>query len=57
MEPKAIHVVLFKGIPDAAFYDGKELAAYLSKHGTTHSRCLRIWRIILCLIGRCMGLR
>ena len=33
-----IHVVLFKGIPDAAFYEEKGLPAYLRKHGTSIDR-------------------
>ena len=40
MEPESIYIVLFKGIPDAAFYDSKELAAYLAKQGRTHAQVL-----------------
>ena len=40
MEPMTIHVVLFKGIPDAAFYEEKDLAAYLAKQGKTHTQVL-----------------
>jgi len=40
MEPESIYVLLFKGIPDAAFYDSGGLAAYLAKHGKTHKQVL-----------------
>jgi hypothetical protein len=30
-----IHVVLFKGIPEVAFYKEKDLATYLKKEGTS----------------------
>jgi len=30
-----IHVVLFKGIPELAFYNQDNLAAYLKKEGTS----------------------
>ena len=30
-----IHIVLFKGIPEVAFYEEKEVAAYLRNEGTS----------------------
>ena len=35
-----IHVVLFKGIPDVAFYNRDDLATYLKKHGTSLEKVL-----------------
>lgn len=54
MEPKNIHVVLFTGIPEVAFYRRDVLAAYLMKEGTSlemvredmENNPMPIWRCI-----------
>ena len=42
MEPESIYVLLFKGIPDAAFYEEKDMVAYLKKHGTSIDRLVEL---------------